>query len=151
MQLHELRTVTANSLCSSLQVESLDIRYVSGMKEADSLFQSLSLSLAGTTRGGILPQVLKESQIARRTAGAVPGQGWSPACVGCSSQGACMSRWLGWMTGWRCAGLEWVQEPCMLQAGARLMPQTLGALASPCPFLASYNSQGCKTDPKVQV
>ncbi|NXT78280.1 A33 protein, partial [Zapornia atra] len=30
------KTVTANSLCSSLQVESLDIRYVSGMKEADS-------------------------------------------------------------------------------------------------------------------
>ncbi|NXQ52460.1 NF7B factor, partial [Anthoscopus minutus] len=28
--------VTANSLCFSLQVESLDIRYVSGMKEADS-------------------------------------------------------------------------------------------------------------------
>lgn len=71
MQLHELRTVTANSLCSSLQVESLDIRYVSGMKEADALFQSLSLSLAGTTWGGILPQVLKESQIAQRTAGAV--------------------------------------------------------------------------------
>uniref|UniRef100_A0A8B9MKQ0 B30.2/SPRY domain-containing protein n=1 Tax=Accipiter nisus TaxID=211598 RepID=A0A8B9MKQ0_9AVES len=30
VQLHELQTVTANSLCSSLQVESLDIRYVSG-------------------------------------------------------------------------------------------------------------------------
>lgn len=51
MQLHELQTVTANSLCSSLQVESLDIRYVSGMKEDDSLFRSLSLSLAGTTWG----------------------------------------------------------------------------------------------------
>ncbi|NXH69481.1 A33 protein, partial [Hydrobates tethys] len=36
VQLHELQTVTANSFCSSLQVESLDIRYVSGMKEADS-------------------------------------------------------------------------------------------------------------------
>lgn len=48
MQLHELQTVTANSLCSSLQVESLDIRYMPGMKEADSLFRSLSLSLAGT-------------------------------------------------------------------------------------------------------
>ncbi|NXL82954.1 A33 protein, partial [Alectura lathami] len=35
VQLHELQTMTANSLCSSLQVESLDIRYVSGMKEAD--------------------------------------------------------------------------------------------------------------------
>lgn len=51
MQLHELQTVTANSLCSSLQVESLDIRYVSGMKEANSLFRSLSLSLAGATWG----------------------------------------------------------------------------------------------------
>ncbi|NXJ87609.1 NF7B factor, partial [Corythaixoides concolor] len=51
VQLHELQTVTANSLCSSLQVESLDIRYVSGMKEADSFFRSLSLSLAGTTQG----------------------------------------------------------------------------------------------------
>lgn len=49
MQLHELQIVTANSLCSSLQVESLDIRYVSGMKGVDSLFRSLSLSLAGTT------------------------------------------------------------------------------------------------------
>lgn len=49
VQLHELQIVTANSLCSSLQVESLDIRYVSGMKEVDSLFRSLSLSLAGTT------------------------------------------------------------------------------------------------------
>lgn len=53
MQLHELQTVTANSLCSSLQVESLDIRYVSGMKEANSLFRSLSLSLAGATWGGV--------------------------------------------------------------------------------------------------
>lgn len=35
VQLHELQTMTANSLWSSLQVESLDIRYVSGMKEAD--------------------------------------------------------------------------------------------------------------------
>ena len=51
VQLHELQTVTANSLCSSLQVESLDIRYVSGMKEADSFFRSLSLSLAGTAWG----------------------------------------------------------------------------------------------------
>lgn len=51
MQLHELQTVTANSLCSSLQVESLDIRYVSGVKEADSLFRSVSQSLAGTTQG----------------------------------------------------------------------------------------------------
>lgn len=48
VQLHELQTVTANSLCSSLQVESLAIRYMPGMKEADSLFRSLSLSLAGT-------------------------------------------------------------------------------------------------------
>ncbi|NXW04317.1 A33 protein, partial [Fregetta grallaria] len=51
VSLLEVSTVTANSLCSSLQVESLDIRYVSGMKEADSLFRSLSLSLAGTTQG----------------------------------------------------------------------------------------------------
>lgn len=80
MQLHELQTVTANSLCSSLQVESLDIRYVSGMKEANSLFRSLSLSLAGATWGGILSQVLKASQIAQRAAGAVPRGGWSPAC-----------------------------------------------------------------------
>ncbi|NWI32342.1 A33 protein, partial [Sula dactylatra] len=36
VQLHELQIVTANSLYSSLQVESLDIRYVPGMKEADS-------------------------------------------------------------------------------------------------------------------
>ncbi|NXV71996.1 A33 protein, partial [Atlantisia rogersi] len=43
VQLHDKQTVTANSLCSSLQVESLDIRYVSGMKEADSLSRSLSL------------------------------------------------------------------------------------------------------------
>ncbi|NXM96071.1 NF7B factor, partial [Sylvia borin] len=32
----EMGEVTANSLCFSLQVESLDIRYVSGMKGADS-------------------------------------------------------------------------------------------------------------------
>ncbi|NXV11248.1 NF7O factor, partial [Cepphus grylle] len=51
VQLHELQAVTVNSLCSWLQVESLDIRYVSAMKEADSLFRSLSLSLAGTTWG----------------------------------------------------------------------------------------------------
>lgn len=51
MQLHELQTVTANSLCFSLQVESLDIRYMSGVKEADSLFRSVSQSLAGTTQG----------------------------------------------------------------------------------------------------
>ncbi|NXI88532.1 A33 protein, partial [Rhipidura dahli] len=31
-----MREVTANSLCFSLQVESLDIRYVSGMKKTDS-------------------------------------------------------------------------------------------------------------------
>ncbi|NXX94498.1 A33 protein, partial [Centropus bengalensis] len=37
VQLHELQIVTANSFCSLLQVESLDIRYVSDMKEADSL------------------------------------------------------------------------------------------------------------------
>ncbi|NWH67517.1 NF7O factor, partial [Geococcyx californianus] len=37
VQLHELQTVTANSLCFLLQVESLDIRYVPDMKEANSL------------------------------------------------------------------------------------------------------------------
>ncbi|NWI69728.1 A33 protein, partial [Todus mexicanus] len=36
VQLHELQTVTVNSLCSSLQVESPDIEYVFGIKEADS-------------------------------------------------------------------------------------------------------------------
>ncbi|NXH09407.1 A33 protein, partial [Bucco capensis] len=36
VQLHDLQTVTADSFCSSLQVESLDIRYVSGLKKADS-------------------------------------------------------------------------------------------------------------------
>lgn len=39
----------------------------------------------------------------------------------------------------------------MLQEGTRLMTQTLGALSSPCPFLAFYCSWGCKTDPEVQV
>lgn len=122
MQLHELQTVTVNSLCSWLQVESLDIRYVSGMKEADSLFGSLSLSLAGTTWGGILSQVLKASQIAQRATGAVLCGGSSPAHVGCSPQGACVLRRMGWKSAWRRrAGLEWVQEPCTLQAGARLM------------------------------
>ncbi|NXN17308.1 A33 protein, partial [Indicator maculatus] len=51
LQLCELQTITANSFCSSLQVESLDIRYVSGMKGADCLSRSLSLSLTGTTQG----------------------------------------------------------------------------------------------------
>ncbi|NXU50060.1 A33 protein, partial [Turnix velox] len=41
VQLLELQTVTVNSLCSSLQVESLDIRYVSGMKENQFLLQEL--------------------------------------------------------------------------------------------------------------
>ncbi|NWU52181.1 NF7O factor, partial [Dromas ardeola] len=44
VQLRELQTVTVNSLCSWLQVESLDIRYVSGMKEADSLFTPAPLT-----------------------------------------------------------------------------------------------------------
>ncbi|NXG59397.1 A33 protein, partial [Hemiprocne comata] len=36
VQLHELQTVTANSLCSSLQVESLDIRYSSAMLDVST-------------------------------------------------------------------------------------------------------------------
>ncbi|NXP71583.1 NF7O factor, partial [Ramphastos sulfuratus] len=55
VQLCELQMVTANSFCSWLQVESLDIRYVSGMKEADCLSRSLSLPLE-PHRGGILSQ-----------------------------------------------------------------------------------------------
>ncbi|NWU62474.1 A33 protein, partial [Pterocles burchelli] len=49
VQLHELQTVTVNSLCSSLQVESFDIRYVSSMKEADFPFQGAYLSPAPLT------------------------------------------------------------------------------------------------------
>lgn len=81
MQLHELQTVTANSLCSSLQVESLDIRYVSGMKEADSLFRSLSLSLAGTTRGRDLISSFKSITNCSVSCWCCARGGWSPAHV----------------------------------------------------------------------
>lgn len=52
VQLHELQTMTANSLWSSLQVESLDIRYVSGMKEAD--FSAYLCLWLGPYEGGLL-------------------------------------------------------------------------------------------------
>lgn len=90
VQLHELQTVTANSLCFSLQVESLDIRYVYGVKEADTLFRSLPLSLAETTQEQILSQAFKASVSCWYCA----SWGLTPACVGCSSWGACVTGWL---------------------------------------------------------
>lgn len=149
VQLHELQTVTANSLCSSLQVESLDIRYVSGMKEADSLFRSLSLSLAGTTWGR---DVISSSKSITDC---------SASCWCCAMSGLVPSTCWMLSPGSMCvemAGLEeqvkkicWFGMSARATHAARLMPQTLGALAFPCPFLTSYNSWGCKTDPEVQV
>lgn len=113
MQLHELQIVTANSLCSSLQVESLDIRYVSGMKEADSLFRSLSLSLAGTTWERDLTSSFK-------------------SMTNCSASCWCCERWglvpsMCWMLslGSMCVEMaelqEQVEETCWFGMVARVM------------------------------
>lgn len=47
VQLYELRMVIVNFLCLSLQVESVAIKYVSGIKQAVSLFMRLLSPLLG--------------------------------------------------------------------------------------------------------